>query len=450
MKSSASNALPANSPSNVPLWQRQSELFARLVNIERGESMPERVLGHFLRVERPSRHGTSLGLLRCALAWHALPEFLDREGWTVEGSFGVHPRRGELGISTFQMVALGDSIHLEAPVDLCLFLSRGSGRAVLQFEREHTVGGARIEIKMSSSEPHSTLFERWYEAVRAANPLRGRSLLPNGRVVERRGLRDGEMLFVAPETRRRIDFAARRFLSQDAARLPRLGVRHRSGLILAGPPGTGKSSLCRELSGTLDCTFLWVTPGDFLNLEDVSEIYELARWLAPTVVVLEDLDMIAESRERGNQSRLLGELMNQLDGIGGDHRVLTIATTNRLEVVEEAVRNRPGRFDQVIEIEPPDAKLRLELLKHRFRQCDVEEADIAYLASRLEGATGAELEEVANLVIATAVFGAGQVVERPSVGRGQFSVALSDLRRRPERCIAGFGSEKGSNPGLSN
>ena len=133
--------------------------------------------------------------------------------------------------------------------------------------------------------------------------------------------------------------------------------------------------------------------------------------------------------------------MNQLDGVGGDHRVLTIATTNRLEVVEEAMRNRPGRFDQVIEVESPSADLRASYFEHRFRQCAIEPADLRYLVSKLDGATGAELEEIANVAIASALFEGGPAAPRPVVRRSQIQLAISDLGRRPERSTAGFGAE---------
>ncbi len=424
-----------------PLQKIRTAAFSQLLEIESDNSAADRVLNHFLGVERPSRHGTSLGLLRCALAWQLFPTFLKREGWEIEGSFGLDPRRDEIGMSAFKRLNLSENLHLEVPLNLSLFLARAEGRAVLRFEEFETPGASTIRIQTSFSCEPSDLLDRWMKVAGEENLLRGRSLLPSGKVLERRGLLEEQVLFVAGETRRRIDFAAQRFLSPEAARLSQFGVRARAGLILAGAPGNGKTSLCRELSSRLDCSFLWVTPGDFSQLQDVAEIYELARWLAPTVVVLEDLDLIAESRDRGNQSRLLGELMNQLDGVGGDHRVLTIATTNRLEVVEEAMRNRPGRFDQVIEVESPTSDLRASYFEHRFRQCAIEPSDVRYLVSKLDGATGAELEEIANVAIALALFEGGPAAPRPLLRRSQIQLALADLGRRPERSTAGFGAD---------
>ncbi|MCL4806257.1 MAG: hypothetical protein KJ062_00450 [Thermoanaerobaculia bacterium] len=122
--------------------------------------------------------------------------------------------------------------------------------------------------------------------------------------------------------------------------------------------------------------------------------------------------------------------------------MLTVATTNRLDVVEEAVRNRPGRFDEIIEIAPPDATLRLGLLRHRFRLCVVDESDLARIAERLDGATGAEIEEVSNRVITASLTRAGAAAERPVVSATDLDVALSDVRHRPRRPVPGFGGER--------
>ncbi len=400
------------------------------------------MLNHFLGIERPSRHGTSLGLLRCALAWQLFPAFLKREGWEIEGSFGLDPRRDEIGMSAFKRISLGEGLHLEVPLNLMLFLARPDGRAVLRFEEIETPGASLIRIQTSFSREPSDLLDRWLKVAGQENLLRGRSLLPSGKVLERRGLLDDQVLFVASETRRRIDFAAQRFLSPEAARLSQFGVRARAGLILAGAPGNGKTSLCRELSGRLDCSFLWVTPGDFSQLHDVAEIYELARWLAPTVVVLEDLDLIAESRDRGNQSRLLGELMNQLDGVGGDHRVLTIATTNRLEVVEEAMRNRPGTIRSGDRGRIPHRRPAGGLLRTSISA--VRASSPPTFAPGLEDSTAPPAPSSRRSPTSSSPrpsSRAGRPRPARSSGAASSSWRSADLGRRPERSTAGFGAE---------
>jgi SpoVK/Ycf46/Vps4 family AAA+-type ATPase len=137
--------------------------------------------------------------------------------------------------------------------------------------------------------------------------------------------------------------------------------------------------------------------------------------LAPTVLFLENLDLLAHDRELGRAGgRALGELMNQLDGVGGDQHVFTLATTNRLEVVEKALRNRPGRFDRVIEVPPPDAASRLAFLRWRLGPHGLAEDDLAWLTQRTDGETGAALEELVNTALFVALEGAEG--EKPGPG----------------------------------
>jgi cell division protease FtsH len=434
-------ALPA-SPLEPPppLHHRRSPDFERLLEIERGDSLTDRLTSHFLVAPHPARHTTLLGPLRCALAWEALPRFLDLEGWSVAGSFGERPRMDETARVAFGAVELGEHERLEFPTNLTLFLAGPSERCVLRFDRDESGRSPTVSLGLTSSSEDGGFLDRWFALARQDNVLRGKSLRIDGRLVTERGLATGECLVISADARQRIDLAVRRFAASGERRLSQLGLRRRAGLILAGPPGTGKTSVCRELSGRIDCTFLWVTPGDLASSRAIAEVYELARWIAPTVVVLEDLDLIAEARDRGNRSAALGELMNELDGIGGDQSILTVATTNRLEVVEEAVRNRPGRFDRIIRIDPPDVAGRGEMLRARFAGCRVETEDLEWFAGLLDGATGAEIEEAVNGAIAMAALGEPDSQERPRIGRAHLERSLEWLDRLPSKRDVGFGS----------
>jgi ATP-dependent 26S proteasome regulatory subunit len=176
----------------------------------------------------------------------------------------------------------------------------------------------------------------------------------------------------------------------------------RRGLILAGPPGTGKTLLGKVLADTLNVSFLWVSPRHVRNATSFQEIMSLARFVAPVVVFLEDLDLFAEERE-GNKWMGLGELMNQLDGAVDNEDIVTIATTNRLDVIEKALRNRPGRFDRIVEIGALDERCRRELFAKLLSRSSISDGEMAHLISATTDYTGAQIQELANTIYILAV-----------------------------------------------
>ena len=191
---------------------------------------------------------------------------------------------------------------------------------------------------------------------------------------------------------------------RNSERLRAMGVKARRGLILAGPPGTGKTLLGKVLADTLDASFLWVAPRHIGRAVSFDEIMTLARFVAPAVLFLEDLDLFGEERER-NRGAGLGELMVQLDGAGENEDIVTIATTNRLEVIEKALRNRPGRFDRVVTFEAMDPHLRRKMLERKLQHAVLSDADVAYLVECTEDYTGAQIEELANTLYILALRG---------------------------------------------
>lgn len=148
--------------------------------------------------------------------------------------------------------------------------------------------------------------------------------------------------------------------AQRAEQLARLGLSARKGVLLYGPPGTGKTLVVRWLAGALDgYTKLIVTAGHYALLE---ETFEIARALQPAMIVLEDVDLVGGHRDGPFAARgaMLNLLLNEMDGLAPEARMLFVLTTNRPEVLEPALAARPGRVDQVIEIGlPGEAERRL-------------------------------------------------------------------------------------------
>jgi ATP-dependent 26S proteasome regulatory subunit len=146
--------------------------------------------------------------------------------------------------------------------------------------------------------------------------------------------------------------------------LRQLGLAAKKGLLFYGRPGTGKTHTIRYLAGQLrDHTTLLIT-AEQVGLLD--EYFQLARFLQPAMVVIEDVDLIARAREEMRsacEESLLNRLLNEMDGLREEARVLFVLTTNRPDQLEAALASRPGRIDQAIEFPLPDAEGRRKLVR---------------------------------------------------------------------------------------
>ena len=139
---------------------------------------------------------------------------------------------------------------------------------------------------------------------------------------------------------------------QNAEKLRQSGWGSRHGVLFHGAPGTGKTLVVRYLAQACkDHTVVLLTGK---QLGAIRESFEVARLLAPSIVVIEDVDLIAEDRTTNRQAVFLCELMDEMDGLGAKTDCIILLTTNRPEVLEVALAARPGRVDQAIEFPLPD------------------------------------------------------------------------------------------------
>jgi len=206
--------------------------------------------------------------------------------------------------------------------------------------------------------------------------------------------------------------------------------RHLSrGLLLWGPPGTGKTHTVRYLLGrTAGVTVVQLT-GVALHL--IAEACSVARALAPAMVVVEDVDLIAEDRgEYPGQHPLLFQLLNEMDGLADDADVVFVLTTNRADVLEPALAARPGRVDQAVELCLPDATARRALLELYRGSLELDAAHLDRLAEQTEGVTASFLKELLRrsaVIAATSATSDGQVPADGPVGTGPVVVTAADM-----------------------
>jgi len=197
------------------------------------------------------------------------------------------------------------------------------------------------------------------------------------------------------------------------------------GLLLYGPPGVGKTHSVRFLIGQMtDVTIVELSGG---SLGAIGTACSVARTLQPAMIVIEDVDLIAEEREMyGGASPLLFELLNEMDGLAEDTDIVFLLTTNRADMLEPALAARPGRVDQAVALELPDEDARRQLFALYRGDLDVDESNLDAVIERTDGVTASFLKELlrrAALIAAEANGGGGRL----AVSADQLDAALDEL-----------------------
>lgn len=214
-------------------------------------------------------------------------------------------------------------------------------------------------------------------------------------------------------------------LRRDVLKSHRVPVRR--GVLFYGPPGTGKTYACRYLCGKLpDVTRIIVTGTVLLQ---VSTIFSLARMLQPSLVILEDVDLVFASREINLYSSVLGELLDQMDGLRPYEDIGFILTTNAIERMESAIKDRPGRISQTVYFGPPNAELRRRYLQHYLRAYEPLEIDLKELVALSNGATQAFLKEWVHRAVQIATERLATETGPITLRTGDFQDAIREMKR---------------------
>ncbi|MEE9298289.1 MAG: ATP-dependent zinc metalloprotease FtsH [Acidimicrobiia bacterium] len=187
-----------------------------------------------------------------------------------------------------------------------------------------------------------------------------------------------------------------------------MGARMPKGVLLAGPPGTGKTLLARAVAGEAGVPFLSISGSDFVEMfvgvgaSRVRSLFAQAKALAPVIIFIDEIDAVGRHRGTGvgggndEREQTLNQLLVELDGFESSEGVIVMAATNRPDVLDPALL-RPGRFDRQILVDRPDLRGRIQILEvHAKGRPLAEDVDLAVLARRTPGFTGADLANVLN------------------------------------------------------
>ena len=166
------------------------------------------------------------------------------------------------------------------------------------------------------------------------------------------------------------------------------GISSNRGIILSGPPGTGKTLLIKSIIEQTALTTILVTP-DMIALKTINRLYRIARKLRPVLIIFEDIDSAGGLHRKISSHPVLGEILQALDGVENNAGVITIASTNYLENIDDALRDRPGRFERIISIPIPDTETRTRLIVRLSDEFGIGEwLDPERLSAQTDGFTG--------------------------------------------------------------
>jgi transitional endoplasmic reticulum ATPase len=222
-----------------------------------------------------------------------------------------------------------------------------------------------------------------------------------------------------------------------APALAHAGARPAKGILLTGPPGGGKTLLAKAVAHESGVNFISVKGPELLSKwvgeseKGIREVFKKARQAAPCIVFLDEIDALAPSRGGGGENhvseRVVSQLLTELDGIEELRGVVTLATTNRPDIVDSALL-RPGRFDVQIEIAAPDTATRREILAvHTRHQPLAGDADLDALAAETEGLMGADLAGICREAAMQAIRRLVARARNDDLDLSQLKVTQSDL-----------------------
>lgn len=226
-----------------------------------------------------------------------------------------------------------------------------------------------------------------------------------------------------------------------------IGAKAKKGILLCGAPGTGKTLLAKAMAGEAGVPFLSANGSDFIEkyvgvgASRIRELYAEARKCSPCIVFIDEIDAIGGERgdaQNSERDQTINALLTELDGFDGTEGILTIAATNRLDMLDSAL-TRPGRFDLTLTVNLPDKEGRYQILKRHARNKKLSmEIDLKNIAARTVGFSGAALEALLNESAHIAVANKRKYISPADVDDAFFKIVMKGSKKKLDKTNEDF------------
>ncbi|MFC2039859.1 AAA family ATPase [Chloroflexota bacterium] len=368
------------------------------------------------------------------LTW-AVHQYLEREGWNITATLGYHDP-----VPVFINVETGSEVK-NVLKDGQMFVIGGDNRIIITVDINPGWRGAvTIEGPATIKSTIEKSIASILAIVKTENFYRGNKIEYSGRI---RFLdikdRSWDSIVLDSDIKAEIKANTVSFLKRSKQWIE-YGIPRKRGVLLAGDPGTGKTVVCKALMAEAEGVTCINTNAYALDSDEyITDLYELAQDLSPSIVFIEDIDLIGQNRMEFGYLRgpSLLSLLSVMDGIEGHDEIVTVATSNCLETLDKALSERPSRFDRVIRFTRPSMEQRRDLVRSLCGRIPLNETIQNYIAVKAENCTPAQLQEmVYSLVI--------QCHEISTINKSDIDKAASRINGY-NRCQLGFNSNGNHN-----
>ncbi len=206
------------------------------------------------------------------------------------------------------------------------------------------------------------------------------------------------------------------------------GLPNSRGIILSGPPGTGKTMMAKSLAAQANVTTILISAEMIKQKNQIKTAFKIGRKLAPTLIIIEDIDTAGTVSRKFTDHPILGEYLQAMDGMEPNDGMVILATTNHTENIDPAISDRPGRFDRIIEVPLPNSKQRQKIIKNILQKMPaklISKSVLSEVVRKSEGLSGAWVREIVQSAFIEAIYDG-----RAKLNSNDLQKALNDVLSR--------------------